>query len=105
MTRYRWNMDMISSGMLFFLVIIFFSAWAIILRIGGLYFTQCKKTIASWKYFNWSMCDKKIIKKFAKSCRPLKIGDQTYFKFNNATLPNFIKGLTRGYFRVMLTIA
>lgn len=77
--------------------------WGVLLHFGGYYFTQNLKTVRSWGKLEWSLEDKKYIKKFIKSCKPLQMGDQARFKFNKLTLLFFIRGISRGVVRILLT--
>lgn len=82
-----------------------FAFWVVTLKFGGFYFVQSIKTIKSWKKFNWTKRDILYIQKFAKSCRPLKIGDQSRFTFNNLSVFCFIRVVTRGIIRALLTLS
>ncbi|OXA38773.1 hypothetical protein Fcan01_26454 [Folsomia candida] len=77
--------------------------WGTILRFGGYYFAQNAKTLRSWGKLDLSCEDKLYMTKFRKSCKPLQIGDQARFKLNKVLILFFIRGISRGVVRVLLT--
>lgn len=103
-TRHWMDMDYIAIYMMFNWVFIFFAVWALVLQFSGFYFLQCTKTLKSWKHFKWNKKDLKDLKRFTKSCKPLKIGDQIRFNFNNLSVLFFIRGISRGIVRALLAL-
>lgn len=103
-TRYWTVLNVTFISVLAFLAFVTVIFWAIVLIFGGFYFTQCTRTIKSWKHFEGCKEDILYIKLFARSCKALKIGDQSRFKINNLSLLFFIKGVTRGIMRALLTL-
>lgn len=77
--------------------------WGTTLRFGGYYFAQNVKTLRSWGKLDLSCGDKLYMRKFVKSCKPLQIGDQARFKFTKLSILFFIRGISRGVVRVLLT--
>lgn len=84
-------------------IVEFFTIWSSILLFGGYYSAQNVKTIKSWKKLGWNKEDKKYLSRFAKSCKPLQIGDQSRFKINKLSILFFVRGLSRGIVRILLT--
>lgn len=81
--------------------------WSLVLLMGGLVHFYGLKVIDSWKYHDWkeiSMRDKKAMKKFRKSCRPLAIGYGNTYVIKRLTVLKFIRSLIRGIFRALMTL-
>jgi hypothetical protein len=80
-------------------------SWLIILELSGRFYENAKQTLKSWKFMKFE--DKlqgRYMKKFRKTCRPLKIGLDGYMKINRLAVLKFIRGITKGTFRALLTV-
>lgn len=97
------NVDGKTVIIIFHYVLGFSIFWGYALHFGGYFVSQNVKTLRSWIKLNWNYGDKKYIQKFAKSCKPLQMGEQTRFKFNKLSLLFFIRGISRGVVRILLT--
>lgn len=79
--------------------------WSAALIIGGYIFLKGTKTINSWKRYQWSSPrERKIMMKWAASCRPITISYGRMFIMKKSSLLIFIRGLCRGLMRTLLTI-
>lgn len=81
--------------------------WCTVLLMGGYLYFYTGRVLNSWKYASWSELDKderKIMKKFRKSCLPLSIGYGKTFVIKRLSVLKFIKGLSRSIFRILLTV-
>lgn len=79
--------------------------WATFLCIGGYMHCQGKKILNSWRYDKWqTRKEKQLMAKRKKSCKPLTLNYETCFVIKNQSLLVFIRGLTRGLMRALLSI-
>lgn len=78
--------------------------WGLFLFIAGRVFQKSRKTITSWRDCYKHGLDFKYFMKFKRSARPVAIEFPGYFKITNKTLLVYFKSITRGVFRVLLTM-
>lgn len=79
------------------------TAWTLVLEFGRIMFSRGTKTVNSWSSRDWkTVRDKRLIKKFKKSCKPLLLGCGTVFVIKRATILNFSRGVARGTMRLLL---
>lgn len=81
--------------------------WCAILLMGGYLHFFTGKVLSSWKYNNWnelSRHERKIMRKFRKSCLPLYIGYGKTYIIKRLSVLKFIRGLTVSIFRALLTL-
>jgi hypothetical protein len=79
--------------------------WIIVLELSGRFCENAKQTLKSWKFMKFD--DKlqgRYMKKFRKTCRPLNIGLDGYMRINRLAVLKFIRGITKGTFRALLTV-
>lgn len=77
--------------------------WGTALYIGGYLHSSGRKILKSWKYCKWeTRGERKLVLKFAKSCRPLMICYGSFFILRRQSLPMFVKGLIKGLQRGLL---
>lgn len=80
-------------------------AWTFVLEFGRTLFSKGTKVINSWSNQSWANGrEKKCMKKFQKSCKPLVLAYGTSFVIKKLTMPNFYKGISRGTMRILLAI-
>ncbi|CAL8132175.1 unnamed protein product [Orchesella dallaii] len=79
--------------------------WSIFLSLGGHVYAHSTVTRRSWKNWRWeSRLDGVIIAKFRKSCKIFMVNYGNTYVIKRRSILQFMKGLTRGTFRVLLTI-
>ncbi|CAL8072491.1 unnamed protein product [Orchesella dallaii] len=77
--------------------------WGLVLKVFGRMDVWSQKTLKSWKDHNWgSVRDNKYMRKFRKSCRPLRIGYGRCYIIRPLSVLKFLKGISRGTFRALL---
>lgn len=81
------------------------ATWCTFLSMGGYLHWYGRKTLMSWKYHQWaSSVQKKHMSKFRRSCRPLTINMGRTYVITRLTVLKFMRGLSRGVFRTLLTL-
>jgi len=79
--------------------------WYTVLELGRYIYTRGKKTLVSWKYADWgSRINDRIMSRFRKSCRPFMFQYGSTYVMSRRTPLKYLKGLTTGTFRVLLTL-
>jgi len=78
--------------------------WSAALEIGGRLNLEGKRLLRSWKDWNWSNKDKKLINKIRNSCRPISLRAGGFHIIKRTSVLKFLKGIVRGTFRALLTI-
>ena len=80
--------------------------WSIVLWLGGYLYIKGVKLLKSWERSSWGMGVKedKIMQKFRRSCEPIVIKHGKQWVIKRVTLLGFIKGITRGSGRALLTL-
>ncbi|CAL8132167.1 unnamed protein product [Orchesella dallaii] len=79
--------------------------WCATLALGGYVFRKSLETRRSWKNWKWkSRFDGVIMAKFRKSCKQFMISYGNIYVIRRHSILKFMKGLTCGTFRVLLTI-
>ncbi len=79
--------------------------WGLVLVMGGYLQSHGVKILGSWKRHEWlSKKEKKEMAKFAKSCRPITLCYGKMFAIRKISLLVFLKGLSRGLIRAILTL-
>lgn len=79
--------------------------WSVILLMGGYLHFYGVKILTSWKYHAWpTKRDKKLMSKFRKSCPPIQVNFQKAYVIKRLTVLKFIRGLSRGILRILLTL-
>lgn len=84
-----------------------FLFWFVALFVGGCVHLYSKRTLNSWKYNNWKGLSKQQLKelnKFRKSCPPLSIAYERAYVIRRLSALKFVRALSRGVFRVLLTL-
>lgn len=77
--------------------------WSLILVIYGNVNHNGIKILKSWKAFCWkSKYDKLLMQKFRVSCQPITVSWHKTFIIRRATLLIYLKGVSRGLFRILL---
>lgn len=81
-------------------------AWGTLLLFGGNLYWYGKKILESWKYRgNWyNNKEKKFMSKFRRSCAPLAIAHGKTYVIKRLTVFKFLRGLSIGIFRTLLTL-
>jgi len=79
--------------------------WSGLLQIGGAAYVQSDGVLHSWKLKDWgSSYNNRLMSKFRKSCKPILIKYGSTYVVKRLSLLKFLKGLTRGLFRILLLI-
>lgn len=81
--------------------------WSCCLVLGGYLHSHGHKLLISWKNYqrSWRYCEeRKIMEKFRNSCRPLCLAYKTVYILKRVSLLLFIKHLSRGIMRALLTL-
>jgi len=77
--------------------------WPVVLESCGKLHQQGSAIIRSWRYMNCGR-HRKYFSKFRKRCKPFSVGTQGLFTIKRLTVLKFLKGITRGTFRMLLTL-
>ncbi|CAL8146769.1 unnamed protein product [Orchesella dallaii] len=79
--------------------------WVICLEMAAQLSVEGERTVKAWKGFDWdSVVGNKVMKKFAKSCKPIRIGHGTMYTIRKRNVLTFFKAILRGTFRAFLTL-
>lgn len=81
--------------------------WSLVLLMGGYIHMYGRKILVSWKYHKWiglTKVERKMMSKFRKSCYPLSISYGKTYIIKRLSVLKFIRGITAGIFRALLTI-
>ncbi|CAL8123067.1 unnamed protein product [Orchesella dallaii] len=100
----RWSqLSTVSVFILVFWSVASQVCWIFILEMGARLFVQGDRTIKSWKDFNWgSRRGNKVMKKFGKSCRSIRLAHGSMFTIRKRNVLTFLKSILRGTFRAFL---
>jgi len=80
--------------------------WAIFLTTAGIETQHLAEILLSWKHFEFASPHKrKLLNKFRKSCRPIVVGYESYFRIKRLSGMKYLNGFMKGTLRVLLTIA
>ncbi|CAL8143369.1 unnamed protein product [Orchesella dallaii] len=75
------------------------------LNFGGALYTRGCEVLGSMKNNDWgSRTNNKIMKKFVKSCRPIQIGYGRMYAIRKLSVLKYLRTLTKGTMRVLLTL-
>lgn len=79
--------------------------YSIFLTMAGKVFTSSKATLNSWKLERWSKesQDRKYMKKVRSACQPMSACAGKYFVIRPKSTLNFIRAVSRGTFRSLIT--
>jgi len=79
--------------------------WCICLEFRRYIYSHGKRVLSSWKYNDWlSARNNKLMSRFRKSCRPFRINFESVYVMRRESPLKFLKGLSRGTFRVLLAL-
>ncbi len=72
-------------------------------EIGGRFEMYSRQTYMKWKKWNWasSRRDKRIVGKFIKSCKPLRLGYKGYRRITRVTLLQIARSIGVNTFRIV----
>ncbi len=102
--RYWGNLEPVNKLFVVLLAIILFSFWTFVLQLGKYLFVRGNKILGSWKRKRWgNEIERKVMKRFHKSCRLILIRCGNQLVFVRITQFNFVKAILRGTFRSLLT--
>lgn len=94
-----------SKGMLSSWAFVACTAWTMVLMVGGYMHWYGKKVLESWKYYKWPRNgDKRVMSRFRKSCKPFMINFGKYYVIRRLSVLKFLRGISRGIFRSLLTL-
>jgi len=77
--------------------------WLVALELSGRLELGSRRLLMSWKNWNWSVPNKKLLSKFRKSCRPICKRAGSNHLIKRTSVLKFLKGIVRGT-RALLTI-
>lgn len=81
------------------------AVWGLLLVMGGYLHSNGLKILNSWKRHTWnSKAEKKLMNKFAKSCRPIMICHQKMFIIRKISVLLYVKSMSRNLVRTLLTL-
>ncbi len=102
--RYWGNLELISKMFTIMMSLLLFSFWTFVLQLGKYFFVRGNKILGSWKRKRWeNEMERKVMKKFQKSCRLILIRCGNQLVLGRITQFNFVKSIMRGTFRSLLT--
>lgn len=79
--------------------------WLVALTFTGSMYTKSVRSLNTVKNKDWGSKTKNMVmKRFAKSCKPLSYGYGRMYVIRMVSVLKFIRHLTRGTFRVLLTL-
>lgn len=79
--------------------------WGSVLSMGGYLHSNGLKILNSWKHSRWmSSQEKKVMARFARSCTPVTISYGKVYVVQSTSLMVFVRGLSRGLVRALLTL-
>ncbi|OXA63505.1 hypothetical protein Fcan01_00953 [Folsomia candida] len=102
----QWSeMDGVIKAFLLSQLVMIQGVWAVILGFGGWVYDVSTTIIKSWKYLKLgNKQEAKYMAKFRKSCKPMYLGYPGMFRIRNVTVLKHFQGLTRGTFRMLVTL-
>ncbi|CAL8145174.1 unnamed protein product [Orchesella dallaii] len=77
--------------------------WGGCLEMNGRLFLYSQRAINSWKYHDWEG-EGKVMSKFRKSCKPLKMGYHNFFSIKRLSVLNFFKSVARNIFKAIVAL-
>lgn len=78
--------------------------WAVVLDFGRIFSDGTESVLMSWKVYTWkTRGEAKEMRKFRKSCKPIKISYGIQFVVGRLSVLKFFKGVVRGTMRALLT--
>lgn len=78
--------------------------WGGILHYGKVFNLRCKQVFGSWKRYDWgSSKDRKIMEKFALSCKPIKISYGKMVVVGPMSVLNFIRSVKKYTVKLLLS--
>ncbi len=81
------------------------AGWGGILMLGGYLHSNGQKILTAWKKNPWKYRkERNEMKRFVKSCKPMAICYGKLFVIRRVSLMVFVRGLTRGLKRAILTL-
>ncbi|OXA39701.1 hypothetical protein Fcan01_25431 [Folsomia candida] len=102
----RWN-EMASFTKAYFILLstMFQLVWGICLEVSGRIHKNVNTVSKSWKYFTLETPqESKYLRKMAKSCRPIGVGQDGIFIIKRISSMKFFRGIITGTFKALLTI-
>ena len=78
-----------------------------ILMMGGYLEKSGRRILKSWKYHLASLRngkERKYLRKFRLSCKPLSISYKTMYTIKQASIMVFVRGLLKGLMRALLAV-
>jgi len=101
----KWDkLGPVSKSILIFWTGIVQITWIIALEMGGEIFKQGTKTIVLWNGYDWGSVFGNKMKKFAKSCRPIRVNHRSVYTIRKRNVLTFLKAILRGTFRAFLAL-
>lgn len=78
--------------------------WGGILHFGKVFHLRCKKVFVSWKRHDWgSSRERKIMERFALSCRPIKISYGTIVVVGPMSVLQFIRNVKKYTIKLLIS--
>lgn len=103
--KQRQELDTVLCAFMASLPVVTSASWCLILTMGGYIHTNGVKVLKSWPRFQWaSGLETKYMLKVVKSCKPVSMCYGKQFVIQRKTLLIFVRGLSRGLMRVLLSV-
>ncbi len=101
-----WNtLSPLTKGVLFFGIPSTVGLWTFFLQMCKYLFIRGNKILVSWKHNNWKdKHEKRLMKRFIKSCRLILLKHENYIVFGRMTQFIYIQSIMRWTFKVLLML-
>lgn len=101
----RNSLEPLQVGIFVLLALLCAFGWSIFLTIFGYVYSQGNKVLNSWKRATWkSKHERVLMNKFRVSCKPIMICWEKAFIVRSVSVLVYIRGLTRGLMRALLSL-
>lgn len=77
--------------------------WGFVLEMCGYLALYSQRAITSWKYHNWGD-DAKVMSRFKRSCRPMRVSYQTVFTIKRLSVLKFFRGIGKKLFKAFVAL-
>lgn len=78
-------------------------SWGFALEECGYMFQYCQRAITSWKYHDWGK-ERKVMSKFRKSCRPMKVAYHKFFSIKRISVLKFFRSVAKSLFKAIVAL-
>jgi hypothetical protein len=79
--------------------------WTFVLEMCGQQYSKCRKVLDSWRFLKFAKSSEaKYFFKIRKTCPVMSFGVAGTFTIKRKTVLSFVKGVSRGTFRALMTL-